>query len=258
MTLLLVAILLVATAEAGEGKHRRAGFWLALAVFVKPLAFVPAVLIIAAVPEAGISFAAGLLFGLVAGVLHPHPDYAMAQWVAMIDKLRFAAAPDSGRWFDIGALLKRSGLVEPTQPLFGLRLAAALSTLTLALLAARRFEARTAAVCCLHLGCCYLLLWNSRVEEGSYIMLALLLGGQAAVAAKVPGHEGQAQLAIGLCLALGTHMYGDWIYRPTASWIKQTVALVHFAALSWSIIAAKQQARNQQNIHHFSMKNWQR
>lgn len=255
MTLLMAAILLVAAADAADGKHRRAGLWLALAVFVKPLALVPAVLIIVAVPGTGPGFAAGLLIGVAAGVLHPHPDYAMAQWIAMIDKLRFAAAPDSGTWFDIGALLKRLGLIEPTEPLFGLRLAAALSTLILALLAARQFEARTAVVCCLHLGCCYLLLWNPRVEEGSYVMLALLLGGQAAVAARGSGHKRQALLAICLCLALGTHTYGDWIYRPTASWIKQIVALVHVTALSWGILVARQYRWPPLNIHIPSMGN---
>lgn len=255
MTLLMAAILLVAAADAADGNHRRAGFWLALAVFVKPLALVPAMLIIVALPAAGPSFAAGLLIGVAAGMLHPHPDYAMAQWVAMIDKLRFAAAPDSGTWFDIGALLKRLGLIGPTEPLFGLRLAAALSTLILALLAARRFETRTAVICCLHLGCCYLLLWNPRVEEGSYVMLALLVGGQAAVAIRIPGHERQALFAICLCLAVGTHMYGDWIYRPTASWIKQVVALIHMTALSWSILAGGLFRRSLRNIHSPSMEN---
>ncbi len=247
MTLLMVAILLAAVADAADGKHRRAGLWLALAVFVKPLALVPAVLIIVAAPGAGAGFAAGLLIGVGTGLLHPQPDYAVAQWLAMIDKLCFAAAPDSGTWFDIGALLKRLGLIEPTQTLFTLRLSAALFTLILALLAARQFEARTAVVCCLHLGCCYLLLWNPRVEEGSYVMLALLLGGQATIAARAPGHEGQALLAICLCLALGTHMYGDWIYRPTAFWIKQVVALIHMAVLSWGILIASQSRQSPRN-----------
>ncbi|PWC91510.1 hypothetical protein TSH100_01185 [Azospirillum sp. TSH100] len=255
MTLLMAAILLVAAADAADGHHRRAGFWLALAVFVKPLALVPAVLIIVALPGAGLSFAAGLLIGVTVGMLHPHPDYAMAQWVAMIDKLRVAASPDSGTWFDIGALLKRLRLIEPTESLFGLRLAAALSTLFLALLAARKFPTRIAAVCCLHLGCCYLLLWNPRVEEGSYVMLALLLGGQAAIAARTPGHGRQALIAICLCLALGTHMYGDWLYRPTAAWIKQVVALIHMATLAWNILASKNYRRSPQNIHALSMGN---
>ncbi|WP_109050160.1 glycosyltransferase family 87 protein [Azospirillum sp. TSA6c] len=258
MTLLMAAILLVAAADAADGNHRRAGFWLALAVFVKPLALVPAMLIIVALPAAGPSFAASLLIGVAASMLHPHPDYAMAQWVAMIDKLRFAAAPDSGTWFDIGALLKRLGLIGPTEPLFGLRLAAALSTLILALLAARRFETRTAVICCLHLGCCYLLLWNPRVEEGSYVMLALLVGGQAAVAIRTPGHERQALFAMCLCLAVGTHLYGDWIYRPTAFWIKQVAALIHMAALSWDIAVADLFHPPPQNIHVPSIENWQK
>ncbi|CAO3358448.1 glycosyltransferase 87 family protein [Azospirillum melinis] len=74
MTLLMAAILLVAAADAADGRHRRAGFWLALAVFVKPLALVPAMLIIVALPAAGLSFAAGLLIGVATSMLHPHPD----------------------------------------------------------------------------------------------------------------------------------------------------------------------------------------
>lgn len=84
-------------------------------------------------------------------------------------------------------------------------------------------------------------------------MLALLVGGQAAVAIRTPRHERQALFAICLCLAVGTHMYGDWIYRPTACWIKQVVALIQMTALSWDVVVADLFRCPPQNIHVPSM-----
>ncbi|AWK89130.1 glycosyltransferase family 87 protein [Azospirillum thermophilum] len=231
MTLLMLALLLASTAEIAAGRETRGGVLLAVAVIVKPLALVPGLLFAAAVPGTRRGFVAGLLLGIAAGLMHPQPDYAVAQWLAMVGKLGVAAAPDSGTWFDLGALLKKLGLIEPAETLFGWRLGAAVLTLAAALVAVRRLDRVSAAVAVLHLGCCYLLLWNPRVEEGSFVMLAVLAGGLAAVAAWTPGGGRRCLLFAGLCLALGTHMYGDWIYRPTAFWLKQAVTLVHLGLL---------------------------
>lgn len=239
MTLLMMALLLAATADAAANRHGRAGYLLALAVFAKPLALVPALLITVAAPAATGSLMTGLLLGFAAGLVHPIPEYAGSQWLAMVHKLLVAATPDSGTWFDVGALLKGLGWIEPSRTLFDTRLAAAAATLALTALAAWRFSRREAVITALELGCAYLLLWNPRVEEGSYVMLALLLGGRAAVAWRTPGGEGRGRFALYLCLALGTHMYGDWIYRPTEAWIKQAVALVFVAIVAREVLLGR-------------------
>ncbi|PWC33366.1 hypothetical protein TSO352_23075 [Azospirillum sp. TSO35-2] len=239
MTLLMIAVLLVATVEAAAGRNRRAGLLLALSVVVKPLALIPAMLILVAVPHAGLGFVAGLALGILVGLLHPDPNYAITQWVAVVEKLRTASAPDTGTWFDVGAVFKRLGWIGPSEQLFALRSVAALATLMLAMLASHRFATRIAVILCLHLGVCYLLLWNPRVEEGSYVMLALLAGGQFLIASQTPGGKMPAGFTLVLCLALGTHMYGDWVYRPTATWIKQLMAMAWMLTLAGAIAFPK-------------------
>jgi alpha-1,2-mannosyltransferase len=239
MTLLMFALLLHATIDLATGRERRAGLILAAALFVKPLALVPALLVFATVPGARRGLAVGALVGFLLSLVHDDPIYAVGQWVAMTTKLTTAAAPDSGTWFDVGAALKTAGLLDPAATLFDLRAAAAAACLALAFLATRRLDSRTAAITTMSLGCCYLLLFNPRVEEGSYVMLAVLAGGAAVVEGARPDGGHRAALLALLCLALGTHMYGDTLYRPTAFWLKQVMAVSYVGFLVHVIMARR-------------------
>jgi alpha-1,2-mannosyltransferase len=239
MTLLMFALLLHATVDLATGREQRGGLLLAAALFVKPLAVVPALLIFATIPGARRGLVVGALCGFLLSLLHDDPMYAVGQWVAMTTKLATAAAPDSGTWFDVGAALKTAGLLDPAATLFTLRAAAAVACLALTFLAARRLESRTAAITAMSLGCCYLLLFNPRVEEGSYVMLAVFAGGAVVVEGERPDGGRRAALLALLCLALGTHMYGNALYRPTAFWLKQVMAVGYVGFLVHVIMARR-------------------
>ncbi len=239
MTLLLFALLLHATVDLATGREQRGGLLLAAALFVKPLALVPALLVFATIPGARRGLAVGALGGFLLSFVHDDPIYVLGQWVAMTAKLTTAAAPDSGTWFDVGAALKTAGLLDPAATLFTLRAAAAVVCLALTFLALRRLDPATAAITAMSLGCCYLLLFNPRVEEGSYVMLAVLAAGAAVVEGERPDGGNRAALLALLCLALGTHMYGNTLYRPTAFWLKQVMAVGYVGFLVHVIMARR-------------------
>lgn len=239
MTLLMFALLLHATVDLATGREQRGGLLLAAALFVKPLALVPALLAFATIPGARRGLAVGALGGFLLSFVHDDPIYVLGQWVAMTAKLTTAAAPDSGTWFDVGAALKTAGLLDPAATLFTLRAAAAVACLALTFLALRRLDAATAAITAMSLGCCYLLLFNPRVEEGSYVMLAVLAAGAAVVEGERPDGGNRAALLALLCLALGTHMYGNTLYRPTAFWLKQVMAVGYVGFLVHVIMARR-------------------
>ncbi|MFD1623441.1 glycosyltransferase family 87 protein [Azospirillum griseum] len=239
MTLPMLALLLFATVDLASGRDRRGGLLLAAAVFVKPLALVPALLVFATLPEARRGLLLGGVCGVLLSFLHNDPIYVVEQWVAMVGKLGVAAAPDSGTWFDVGAALKTAGWLAPDATLFGPRAAAAIVCLALAWLAVRRLDPRTAVIVVMSLGCCYLLLFNPRVEEGSYVMLAVLAAGASVVEGERPANGRRAALLALLCLALGTHMYGNTLYRPTAFWLKQVMAVGYVGCLVHVIMARR-------------------
>lgn len=239
MTLLMFALLLHATVDLATGREQRGGLLLTAALFVKPLALVPALLVFATIPGARRGLAVGALGGFLLSFVHDDPIYVLGQWVAMTAKLTTAAAPDSGTWFDVGAALKTAGLLDPAATLFTLRAAAAAVCLALAFLALRRLDPATAAITAMSLGCCYLLLFNPRVEEGSYVMLAVLAAGAAVVEGERPDGGNRAALLALLCLALGTHMYGNTLYRPTAFWLKQIMAVGYVGFLVHVIMARR-------------------
>lgn len=230
--LTMLALLLHAAVDVAGERWRRAGLLLALSVGLKPLALVPALLFAAARPRLIVWMAVGGAVVLALPFVHGDPGYVAGQYAAMVAKLTSAAQPDSGRWFEIGMLLRALGLHPDVDTLFMVRAVAAVATLVLALGVARR---RDAAVLVLLLGLLYLDLFNPRTEEGSYagpaLLAAALLMRERAVGHRV------AMWALGaVVFAFGTHFYGDWIYRPTETWIKQITALALYGFIAWSAL----------------------
>lgn len=231
--LVMAAVLLHAAVDVAWGRWTRGGLLLALAVALKPLALVPALLFAAARPRLIAPLALGLAAAFALPFLHPDPAYVLHQYGAMAAKLLTAAEPDSGRWFTMAMLLNAVGVTPSYGTMTGVRLAAALATLAAALAAARRLDGRSAALVILWLAFAYLALFNPRTEEGTYANIAVM-AALAACAEVRRTPRGVLPVLLGAAaLALGTHTYGDWIYRPTETWIKQAVTLALYAYPVW-------------------------
>ncbi|MCW2238654.1 FtsH-binding integral membrane protein [Azospirillum canadense] len=224
--LMMLAVVMHAAVDIARERNRRGGALLALAVALKPLALVPALLFGALRPEARLPLLLGIAAAFVVPFLHPDPAYVAGQYVAMIAKLTTAAAPDSGRWFDLSRLLTEIGLHPDYALMTRLRVAAAVLTLVAAWAASRRLDRPTASLVTLMLAVFYLVLFNPRTEEGSYLNVAALVALTAfAEIRQRPGSLVPALLLLAV-FGLGAHFYGDWVYRPTQMWLKQTVTLL--------------------------------
>lgn len=226
--MMMLALLMHATIDLASGHDRRGGALLALTVALKPLALVPALLFFVIRPGVRLPLIVGGLLAFALPFLHPDPGYVAGQYAAMLGKLTTAAAPDRGRWFDLARLLCAMGLSPDYAAMTVVRVTAAGATLSLAVLSARRLNRPTAAFITLMLAVWYLVLFNPRTEEGSYLNVAALLALALFVEHRRNAQSLLPLLLVGGILGLGAHFYGDWLYRPTQMWLKQAVTLAFY------------------------------
>jgi alpha-1,2-mannosyltransferase len=239
--MMMLAIVMHAAVDIGQGRDRRGGWLLTLAVALKPLALVPALLFAAVRPNTRVPLSLGMIVIFAVPFAHPDPGYVAGQYTALIGKLTAAAAPDSGRWFDLTRLFTEAG-GHPTYSLMTeLRLVAALLTLSVAWAAVRRLDHRTGTLVTLMLSAWYLALFNPRTEEGSYLSIAVLtMLAALAERRRSRAWSNPVSVMLGVAvLGLGAHFYGDWIYRPTQMWLKQAVTLTLFVYLVWVVFAGR-------------------
>ncbi|BAI75435.1 hypothetical protein AZL_c01420 (plasmid) [Azospirillum sp. B510] len=237
--LMMLSVILHAVVDLARGHDRRGAVMLALAAALKPLALIPALLFAAARPGVRWPLATGLLIAFLVPFLHPDPGYVAGQYAAMICKLATAAAPDSGRWFDLTRLLAEAGVVPDYATMTGLRLAGALLAVGVVWAAVRRLDQVTAMIVTLMLGAWYLVLFNPRTEEGSYLSIAVLATLAALVEHRRP-RAGAVSMLLGLVvLGMGLHFYGGWFYRPTQMWIKQALTLPLLCYPVWLVVTRR-------------------
>ncbi|MBK1842902.1 hypothetical protein JHL17_36480 [Azospirillum sp. YIM B02556] len=91
----------------------------------------------------------------------------------------------------------------------------------------------------LMLGAWYLVLFNPRTEEGSYLGIAVLTSLAALLEHRRP-RAGAVPLLLGLAVAgLGLHFYGGWFYRPTQMWLKQALTLALLGYPVWLVVTRR-------------------
>jgi hypothetical protein len=173
------ALIGLAAALVVDGRWWSVAGVLALAFAIKPTAIVAVLLIGAAWPAVGIRILP--LIGLVFALPYVNPDWAYVNhlYAGWLDGL-VGALPQPGRWNDIANALASVGAPIPYKVMTGVRVAAALGGLGLALLAVRRLPRAQAAFAVLMLASLYLVLFNPRTETSGYVGLALVAGPLAA------------------------------------------------------------------------------
>ncbi|MDR3514708.1 MAG: glycosyltransferase 87 family protein [Azospirillaceae bacterium] len=234
--IILAALMMLTAVAMADRRWRHAAAWLALATAIKPLALVMVLVCVVVYPMMRSRLALGLAFVLLLPFFNPDPGYVAGQYLSMVHKLTVAAEPGIGRWNEITMMLDRFGLGISENAATALRFATALATLALCVAATRRLRPIDAALVILAACECYLLDFNPRTELGSYMNLAALLGLFAGARWWYDHRDRAGWIAAGLALALGTHMYGDWIYRPTDVWLKPLVALIVLFILGFIVV----------------------
>jgi hypothetical protein len=219
MNLPMVGAMLLSTAALATGRWGWAAAALTLAVLFKPIA-APLLLLAGAVFFRPL--AARLLVGLVIAFALPFlagpPAYVWEQYGDLARKLAFANAPPT-LYYDLRGLLEDGlGVVLPTWVLTLLRLAAALGVLALGLWVRRRRGPQRAALALYVLAACYLMLFNPKTEDPTYLVLGAAVG-LSVVEAWTLGRafvEGLLVLALPLTIALSWELFGGRAYwfRP--------------------------------------------
>jgi hypothetical protein len=222
----MFALMVLATVEIGDRRWWRAALYIGLAVAVKPLAVVMALLAFALHPAIRLPLIAAAAGVVLLPFLHPDPAYVASLYAGAFEKMRVAEDPGLGNWATIDMLLVHLGLALPDAVLTAVRVAAALGTLALAAIAVRRLAPRPAALMLLTLAVCYLLLFNPRTEESGYLMQAYPVALFAALAWLAEGRRGLAVALALLCLGLGMQAYNLALFHATQDWLKPSLCLV--------------------------------
>jgi alpha-1,2-mannosyltransferase len=181
MNLMLTALTALAFVDLGQQRWRIAAFWLCLGAAFKPLMIVPMALAAIVYRPVIRPMMFGMILLLLAPFLTQHPGYVGRQYDICLQKLLLAGNP---------------GLENPASDLFGLVLALGYSaplalqtatrvlagglTVIMALCAVRRHGSARAAQSALALTACYLALFNPRMENNGFVVLAPTLGVLAA------------------------------------------------------------------------------
>jgi hypothetical protein len=241
-TVEMLALMALAAVEIAGARWWPAAAWLGLALALKPLALVMVLLAAAVHPKLRLPLLAAVAAALLLPLLNGQPGYVLEQYGAAFVKMRVAEDPGLGDWASIDMLLLHCGLSPPGWALTLLRLAGAAAVLALAWLARWRQPPGVAAVTLLALSVTYLLPFNPRAEEGTYIMLAYLLALYAGLARLEHRPARAAGLAL-LCLALGMQAYNLTLFHATKGWLKPAIALLFLALLAAPLLRRAAAAR---------------
>lgn len=167
---------IICSAVAGmKGRWQAMAWWLVLAIALKPLALVMALLAAAVVPQTRLPLAIGLAAVLLVPFGFQNFSYVAAQYGGYLENLSTVANAPAGQWYaqtEISTLFRSIGLELSSPARLAIRLAAAIGTLVLAWRIAAIGAARATAFALLILATCYIGLFNPRQENVSFIVVA--------------------------------------------------------------------------------------
>ena len=221
----LAGLLLLTVADLARSRWNAATLWLLLSVMLKPIAVAPALLAAACYPALRLRLAGGLLLCLAAAWIHPDPSYVTLQYRIFWQKFLLAGQPlIKDNFSDFFGMLWHWDIHPSAKVITAGRAVAALAALGFALGMKRRFpgDPARAAFGVMLLGALYLMLFNPRTEENSYVMLA---GFTALLAAGdlLTGRDRRGWVLALLCLLLAVENMGP-VYKLTRIWFKPLVS----------------------------------
>jgi hypothetical protein len=217
----LAGLMLLSVSSLATRRWNMATLWLLLAVMLKPIALAPALLAAACYAPLRLRLAAGLLLCLGAAYLHPDAAYVTGEYRHFWAKLVLAGQPANQDFSDFFGMLWHWGIHPAPMLISGLRALGAVMALLLSLRVMRQLREQPAlqAFGVMLLAAIYLMLFNPRTEENSYVMLA---GFIALLAARnvLAGAPRSASLLCLFCLALAAEVFGYPIFPLTKIWFK--------------------------------------
>jgi len=220
----LAGLLLLSLADLARSRWNLATLWLLLAIMLKPIALAPALLVAACFAPVRLRLIAGFLLCLAIAYLHPSADYVTAEYHHFWAKFLLAGQPlIKDNFSDFFGMLWHWGIHPAPAIITGIRGAAALVVLILTLHVMRRFRSDTVsqAFGVLLFAALYLMLFNPRTEENSFVMLA---GFTALLAARdLIADNPRGKILALFCLLLAVDAYGHPIFPLTRIWFKPLI-----------------------------------
>lgn len=222
MNLPLAGLMLLSVADLARSKWNLATLWLLLSILLKPIALAPTLLAAACFAPLRLRLLGGLALALAAAYLHPSSSFVTGEYHHFLQKFALAGSPLIGeRFSDFFGMLWHWGIHPAPLIISGCRALAAGLTLIASLVAMRRFRGNQLqqALSVMLLAVLYLMLFNPRTEENSYVMLA---GFTALLAARdfIHGNIRRGKWLAIFCLLLAVDAYGYPIFPLTKIWFK--------------------------------------
>jgi len=248
----LAGLFLLFVADLASFRWNSATLWLLLGVLLKPIALAPALLAAACFAPLRLRLIGGFVICLAAAYLHPSSSFVTAEYHHFFQKFILAGSPlVKDNFSDFFGMLWHWGIHPAPMIISGCRALAAGLTLLFALLAMRRFSGNQLlqAFAVMLLAVLYLMLFNPRTEENSYVMLA---GFTALLAARdfVSGMTQRGKWLAIFSLLLAVENYG-FIYHLTKIWFKPLISSLFLVILvreKFSLVQSP--SDNNHDLHH--------
>lgn len=228
----LAGLMLLVVAEITQSRWNMASLWLVVAILLKPIALAPALLAAACYPALRLRLLSGLILALAAAYLHPNPAYVTGEYHHFLQKFALAGQPlIKDNFSDFFGMLWHWNIHPAPIVITSLRALAAGLTLVAAFIAKRRFcsDPFLSAFTIMLLAALYLMLFNPRTEENSFVMLA---GFTALLSARdfVTGESRRGKVLALFTLLLAVENYG-FIYHLTRIWFKPLISTAFLITL---------------------------
>jgi alpha-1,2-mannosyltransferase len=220
--LIIAATLLHVAVELARRRWLAATVWLVVALAIKPIIAVTILLVAAVYRPMSWRLALGILVFVVAPFAMQNPHYVLEQYQLCCTKISMSALPN--RPFpDFRGLLWTAGWMMPQSLLAGVQVLAALGTLALCLIAARRWDGTNRSLCVMTLSAFYLMLFNPRTESNSYVIMTPIITIPAAAILLDWHRQYAAWILWGIAICLSCD---GWEYRLTHPWLKPATCLL--------------------------------
>ena len=207
------------------------------AVAIKPIAIVMLLLVAACFHRKMLAgLAAGLALVAALPYLTSWPSYATAQYLDSFTKMLMCAQPDRNTFTDVhGAIWRLTAVLNIPGPggyqldrrlYLAIQLSAALGTLCLSSHAVRRWTEPGRTFLVWGLAACYLMLFNPRNEDNSFVIVTPVI---ALLAAGFLLYFNRISLGLGLsALTMGMtcNGWGWFMWRLTEPWFKPALCAV--------------------------------
>lgn len=221
------ALMIHAGLEMMEKRWWRAAIFLIIALGLKPLALVMALLAGAVYPQMRWKLLGGVaLLVALPFLIHWNWDYVREQYLQSFDKIFRASAPERHEWCNLDGLLRFLHIYLSREAMTIVRIVVALATLGAAWKAVKKFDVARSSFIVLTLSVCYLMLFNPRTETNSYVMLSPLIGVWAASAFFEAKRMKEGWFLTFLAIGLGCDSYGDYIHPYTNLWFKALLCVL--------------------------------